>query len=206
MYEFLAVFVDLPVSLFLHLTPVSLANWFPPLERKKPPRASFFSTPWGSTSGSHFLSACSVSAEGKRFDWPEREAGLHCWNYILKLNEAASALQEIEQTGEKSRIWRTLEYQRGTKSIKKKYFKKYKSVAKPRSCRTLGSQRETGLVVVASCLPWVICSLLHCTKIGCGGFFLALSAKSVNATLGLMAVVCLESLLYTGAGGGLLPS
>ena len=38
---------------------------------KKPPRAKLFSTERGSSSGSHFLSTCSVSARRKRF-WLKR--------------------------------------------------------------------------------------------------------------------------------------
>ena len=41
------------------------------LSAKKPPRAKLFSTERGSSSGSHFLSTCSVSAQRKRF-WLKR--------------------------------------------------------------------------------------------------------------------------------------
>ena len=41
------------------------------LSAKKPPRAKLFSTERGSSSGSHFLSTCSVSARRKRF-WLKR--------------------------------------------------------------------------------------------------------------------------------------
>ena len=93
----------------------------------------------------------------------------------------------------------------GQKYIKKKTFSKIQKRCKAKELPHAGIPEGDWPGGSGQLPPLSYFSLLHCTRIG--GFFLGLSAKCVNATLGLVAgVVCLESLLYTGAGGGLLPS